>query len=75
MPEEPGSLHVWTGSTRVPYWEATVAFYAYATGYFNSDWAGSKDGALAALNAGIVGPFVGIHGEPIWGIEVAGGGF
>ena len=75
VPEEPDSLRVWTSSTRVPYWAATVAFYAYATGYFNGDWAGSKDGALAALNAGIVGPFAGIDGGPIWGIEVAGGGF
>ncbi len=41
---------------------ATVAFYAYATGYFNGDWAGSRGGALAALNAGIVGPFAGIDG-------------
>jgi hypothetical protein len=75
VPEEPDSLQVWTGSKRVPYWEATGAFYAYATGYFNSDWAGSKDGALAALDAGIAGPFVGLDSGPIWGIEVAGGAF
>jgi hypothetical protein len=75
VPEEPDSLQVWTGSTRVPYWEATAAFYAYATGYFNGDWAGSKDGALAALDAGIGGPFVGTDGGPITGIEVAGGAF
>ena len=73
LPEEPDSLQVWSGWKRGPYWEATIAFYAYATGYFNGDWAGSKDGALAALDAGIGGPFVGIDGGPVSGIEVAGG--
>ena len=64
---------MWTGSKRVPYWEATSAFYAYATGDFTGDWVGSTDGALAALNAGIGGPFVGIDGGPMPGIEIAGG--
>jgi len=49
--EERDSLYVWTGSTRVPYWQATVAFYAYAAGYFDGDWAGSRNGALVAIQS------------------------
>lgn len=35
----------------MPYWQATAAFYAYASGYFNGDWVGSKDGAQSAIEA------------------------
>jgi hypothetical protein len=70
--EEPDSLQVWTGQQRVPYWAASVAFYAYAAGYFSGDWAGSKEDALAAIKAGMVGGALGMD-TPLWGIEVAGG--
>ncbi len=70
--EVPDSLQVWTGRERVPYWAATVAFYAYAAGYFSGDWVGSKEGALAAIKAGVVSSGWGLT-APFWGIEVVGG--
>jgi hypothetical protein len=72
--EEPDGLKVWTGSDRLPYWAATVAFYAYAAGYFSGDWAGSEEGALTAIKASMVGGAPGVDGTPSWGIEMAGGG-
>jgi hypothetical protein len=71
--EEPDSLHIWTGRQRVPYWQATVAFYAYATGYFSGDWAGSKDGAQAAIQAGLLGDILGADAT-FWGLTGGDGG-
>jgi hypothetical protein len=55
--EKPDSREVWTGSRKVPYWDASPPpFLWYSTGYFGGDWPASSTDVASAVNYCLIGP-------------------
>jgi hypothetical protein len=71
--KRPDVREIWTGWRRLPYWDASPSFLWYSTGYFGSDWPGTRTDVASAVNYCLIGPVPMMSADgtimhtPFWG--------